>query len=178
MNIKDYLRVKYEQANPTTCLAVEAKILGIEYPLKTGWLLNHGDREISEFELGELEKFLIRSVESCSSKSEWSARGLKAIRRRRVIEKASNAAKTGGVFRDDAWVAARSTAIRQAKGHCMICGHTASSLVVSHRISPLVIPALAYDLDNLVVACSVCSTCDRGSQSSNPKAPTLSKTGK
>ncbi|WP_430230528.1 hypothetical protein [Paraburkholderia tropica] len=47
MNINTYLRRKYGVETPTTMTAREARTLGIPYPLRSGWLDEHGARQIT-----------------------------------------------------------------------------------------------------------------------------------
>lgn len=47
MKLIEYLKEKYDPAGAGYCLSrKEAKILGISWPLKKGWLKVHGQREI------------------------------------------------------------------------------------------------------------------------------------
>lgn len=47
MTIYEYLSEKYGVRVPTTLLGCEARVFGIPYPLRSGWLLEHGHREIT-----------------------------------------------------------------------------------------------------------------------------------
>lgn len=58
MNILTYLQRKYGIARPTVLLAREAAILAIPYPLRPGWLEQHGEREITRDQLGLLIRYL------------------------------------------------------------------------------------------------------------------------
>lgn len=46
MKVRDYLTKKYK-AWPSTMLGTEAKVFGIPYPLRYGWLERYGDVEIT-----------------------------------------------------------------------------------------------------------------------------------
>lgn len=60
MNINTYLRRKYQVHTPTTMLAFEARILGIPYPLRSGWLDEHGERRITVSQANHIHRLLSR----------------------------------------------------------------------------------------------------------------------
>ena len=64
MNIREYLCAKYETDWPSTMLGLEAKTFRIPYPLKEGWLLAYGDREITPAMRDELICKLTQSTKS------------------------------------------------------------------------------------------------------------------
>lgn len=73
MNVHQYLTEKYDMPMPTTMLACEARAFGIPYPLKSGWLLAYGSREID----AAMRSKLIRILKA--SKKETAVRGLEVI---------------------------------------------------------------------------------------------------
>jgi hypothetical protein len=47
MNVREYLCAKYQTNQPGAILALECKVFGIPYPLRSGWLDRYGDVEIT-----------------------------------------------------------------------------------------------------------------------------------
>jgi hypothetical protein len=64
LNIREYLCAKYETDWPSTMLGLEARTFRIPYPLKEGWLLAYGDREITPAMRDELIRKLTQSTKS------------------------------------------------------------------------------------------------------------------
>lgn len=58
MNVLTYLQRKYGVERPTVLLAREAAILAIPYPLRPGWLDDHGPREITRDQISLLIRYL------------------------------------------------------------------------------------------------------------------------
>jgi len=73
MKIKEYLQKKYGRNSSFGLLAVEAKVLGIIYPLRKGWLEACQENEISAGQCAKLVKVLK------TSKSEYAASALAAL---------------------------------------------------------------------------------------------------
>ncbi len=74
MKINTYLRLKYGSHTPTTITAKEARILGIAYPLQSGWLDEHGLREITVKQANQI-------CEVLSGRSEpFAAKGIEVLR--------------------------------------------------------------------------------------------------
>lgn len=84
MKIKDYLSSKYEVKVPTSMRCSEARIFGIPYPLKSGWLEKYGDQEISQ----EAQKRLVESLSARKDRHSKRALALFDIQahRQTVIE--------------------------------------------------------------------------------------------
>lgn len=47
MNIIEYLEEKYGEEGPRIVTAMEARAFGIKYPLQSGWLEQHGGKEVT-----------------------------------------------------------------------------------------------------------------------------------
>lgn len=47
MTIFEYLQAKYGEDGPFVLTAMEAQAFGIKYPLKTGWVDQHGGQQIT-----------------------------------------------------------------------------------------------------------------------------------
>lgn len=47
MNVREYLCAKYKTDQPGAILALECRVFGIPYPLRSGWLDRYGDVEIT-----------------------------------------------------------------------------------------------------------------------------------
>lgn len=73
MRIIDYLEAKYPDS-PISISRDEAKVLGVPFPLKTGWLDRHGPAEILP-EIAERLKVILRQ-----SKRASAVRGLEVLR--------------------------------------------------------------------------------------------------
>lgn len=58
MNVLTYLQRKYGMERPTVLLAREAAILAIPYPLRPGWIDEHGAREITRDQTTLLIRYL------------------------------------------------------------------------------------------------------------------------
>jgi len=57
MKIGEYLRAKYERLNGIVSITrVECKILGIDYPLRSGWFAEHQLREITAEQEAQLSE--------------------------------------------------------------------------------------------------------------------------
>lgn len=78
--VREYLCKKYNTKAPLTMLKSEAKIFGIPYPLRTGWVERYGDEPIS----AAMEKRLFDSMvalgtNKTTSRAHYARQGLAAI---------------------------------------------------------------------------------------------------
>nr|WP_111733551.1 hypothetical protein [Cupriavidus metallidurans]QBP10445.1 hypothetical protein DDF84_012125 [Cupriavidus metallidurans]QWC87521.1 hypothetical protein KB891_10680 [Cupriavidus metallidurans] len=74
MNVLTYLQRKYGIDRPTVLLAREAAILAIPYPLRPGWLDDHGQQEITRDQIGLMIRYL------ASKDGFYVERALRALR--------------------------------------------------------------------------------------------------
>jgi hypothetical protein len=68
LTFKRYLALKYDQTVPSVCTAAEAKAFGFRYPLKPGWLDEHGHKPMNE----DRAKRILASLESKSARTKAS----------------------------------------------------------------------------------------------------------
>ena len=73
MTLNDYLQAKYGVDRPTTMLGCEARAFGVPYPLRNGWLQQHGHVVISPDTAAKLRSLLERNG------SDSAQRGIKVL---------------------------------------------------------------------------------------------------
>ncbi len=61
MNLLQYLQQKYDMPDPCAILAVEARAFGVPYPLRSGWLIRHGNTELRPRSIARLWAALEKS---------------------------------------------------------------------------------------------------------------------
>lgn len=81
MKLTDYLRAKYGVNNPTTILFVEAKSFGIKYPLKKGWLSQHGDKQITPPIADRMRRSLQSMIDNGHPRAESARLGIEILDR-------------------------------------------------------------------------------------------------
>ncbi|MES2048884.1 MAG: hypothetical protein V4447_10815 [Pseudomonadota bacterium] len=54
ISLKQYLSEKYGVKKPSTMTSSEARAFGVPYPLRNGWLQEHGDKKMSLYCAEEL----------------------------------------------------------------------------------------------------------------------------
>ncbi len=161
MKIKQYLQAKYGVEVPTTITKAEAKILGIDYPLRPGWLARHGEKQIGASEENRLRETLLntrrpsaiaglRALGSAPSELNLAGaerRAKRAVRRGKVeaLERKlsqkdnwapaarSDTDVTGDAFLQSyEWRRVRMIALKKYGRVCMCCGATPESGSVIH----------------------------------------------
>lgn len=61
MNVREYIDEKYRDATAKSITSAEARIFGIPYPLKSGWLDRHGDVVVTqEMARRVIQAFLVK----------------------------------------------------------------------------------------------------------------------
>jgi hypothetical protein len=73
MNVREYLCAKYKTDEPGAILALECKVFGIPYPLRSGWLDRYGDIEITI----EMQTKLVQQLLASKKDSAWA--GLRVL---------------------------------------------------------------------------------------------------
>lgn len=165
MNINGYLSLKYDVSKATTITKREAKILGIPFPLRKGWLLLHGPREISESAAAQLAMAMEARAKRTASDNcrSLAMAGKSASQIAQQQAKWEPKAIDGG---DEAfllsyeWRRIRMQALKKYGARCQCCGATASDgvrLHVDHIKPRKLFPALALDIENLQVLCEECN---------------------
>lgn len=165
MNIDSYLSLKYQSDRPTTITRAEAKILGIKFPLKKGWRLQHGHREITVEMAARLSDAMsIRSGRMTTTKAKALAlRGSKAslVAAKHAQWSPKPISVTSDAFLQSyEWRRVRMQAIKQYGARCQCCGATPADSVRLHvdHIKPRqLFPALALDIENLQILCEECN---------------------
>lgn len=154
MKIIDYLRAKYCVSGPTTMLYIEAKAFGISYPLKSGWLREYGDTEVTPAMAAELRKQLPRKTQASAQK------GLDVLDKAWLEIKRTPEPYDPAFLESKAWKRLRYQALRKHGARCQACGatpETGARLNVDHIKPRLLFPGLALSLNNLQVLCSDCN---------------------
>ena len=153
MKVIHYLQAKYRQRYPTTCKRFEAKILGIPYPLETGWLLRYGDAEVDSDKLSALERGLRRVRMGGAPGAQWAEEGLKVIKRAQIIDRSLAITGDGMPYQTVDWDRAVRSVVGLSRRACGACGEEVAEPVIKHRLD---IPALFLDFDNLILLCTPC----------------------
>ena len=153
MKVIHYLQAKYRQRYPTTCKRFEAKILGIPYPLETGWLLRYGDAELDSDKLSALERGLRRVRMGGAPGAQWAEEGLKVIKRAQIIDRSLAITGDGIPYQTVDWDRAVRSVVGLSRRACGACGEEVAEPVIKHRLD---IPALFLDFDNLILLCTPC----------------------
>ena len=78
MKLIDYLRERNKRINALT--RAEAELIGISYPLESGWVCRHGDMELSHGKVNELREARAKRYE----KKSYQKAKAKSISRRKV----------------------------------------------------------------------------------------------
>lgn len=163
MNVAAYLSMKYGVNRATTITYREAKVLGIPYPLRRGWLSIYGVLEVTA-ELAEALAKANAARPSKNQKAEYREPGKKAAE---LAQKQALWNPRTNVRRDSVeflktyeWRRVRFMALKASNGRCQACGASRESgaeLNVDHIKPRALFPALALDLENLQVLCSECN---------------------
>lgn len=154
MRVIDYLQAKYGAGTPTTMLACEAKVFGIPYPLRNGWLKAHGCIEITPDVARRLAEALKRNG------SESAMAGLNILRSAWIELKRKPDANSEDFLQSKAWKRLRLQALNLHGRCCQCCGASPSTgavLNVDHVLPRRLFPDLALRLDNLQVLCGDCN---------------------
>jgi 5-methylcytosine-specific restriction endonuclease McrA len=154
MKVVDYLQAKYGSGKTTTLLACEAAVFGIPYPLRSGWLKQHGGVEVTPDVARRLERALK------ASKAETAKDGLAVLQAAWIELKRLPDANSAAFLESKAWKRLRLQALNLHGRRCQICGSSAKTgdvLNVDHVLPRRLFPDLALRLDNLQVLCGVCN---------------------
>ncbi len=164
MKIREYLAEKYRVERPTVMTYREAKIFGVPWPLKKGWLDAYGDNEISVRTAALLTKAMIaREADGVTGKTKFLARqGREASKRAQRIAawKPVVDPSGDGFLASYEWRRVRMLAIQKYGRRCQCCGASPADgvrLNVDHIKPRAIYPELALSLDNLQVLCSECN---------------------
>lgn len=68
ITVLDFLQVKYGQEKPQTMTAEDARILGIPYPLTSGWREQYDNKQVTITMLAELMSALSASIREIKGK--------------------------------------------------------------------------------------------------------------
>lgn len=155
--LRQFLEARY----PRGCYALtkaEAIVLGIPYPLVTGWIRRFGQMEIPpelETRLCELKAMKQRSARKVAREL------VKLVKPTNVIPFTAKVQEGRADFYDSfAWKKVRYRALLLHGGACQCCGATAKDGVKLHvdHIKPRSrFPSLELDVNNLQVLCEVCN---------------------
>ena len=154
MNIRNYLEAKYGVRNATTILACEARVFGIQKPLRSGWLNEHGDTVIT----ADTARRLRVALEKNGSPS--AQRGLEILDIAWIELKKIPGANDDGFLASKAWKRLRLDALNKHGRKCQCCGaspKTGAVLNVDHVLPRRLFPELALQLSNLQVLCGDCN---------------------
>jgi len=154
MTLNDYLQAKYGVDKPTTMLGCEARAFGVPYPLRNGWLQQHGHVVITRDTAAKLRMLLERNG------NESALRGLKVLDKAWLELKTQPHANSKDFLQSKAWKRLRLRALQIHGGKCQCCGASPATGAVLHvdHIKPrLLFPDLALRLDNLQVLCGDCN---------------------
>lgn len=154
MRAVDYLQAKYGAGTPTTMLACEAKVFGIPYPLRGGWLRAHGQLEITP-------DVALRLADALKRNGGASAiAGLAVLRAAWIDLKRQPRANSDEFLQSKAWKRLRLQALNRHGRRCQCCGAspaTGAVLNVDHVLPRRLFPDLALRIDNLQVLCADCN---------------------
>lgn len=154
MKIRNYLEAKYGIGSATTMLFCEAKVFGIQYPPKSGWLVRYGDIEITSDMAKRLRAALSKS------RAPSAADGIRVLDAACIDLKTSPDANSKAFLQSKAWKRVRLQALNLHGRRCQCCGAGPADgvvLNVDHVLPRRLFPELALHLDNLQVLCSDCN---------------------
>ena len=153
MLIKEYLNAKYG-GRATTLLACEAKVFGIPYPPKPGWLLKYGSDEISSNQSIELRLVLQKSNKPSATK------GLQVLQDAWLVLQNTPDVNSKVFLASKAWKRLRYKALKLHGNKCQCCGASpeiGAVLNVDHILPRRLFPNHALQLENLQVLCADCN---------------------
>lgn len=154
MRVVDYLHAKYGMPKPTTLLAMEARVFGIAYPLRGGWLAAHGETIVTPDMASKLRALLERNG------SESAKAGIRVLDKAYLELKNAPHANSPDFLQSKAWKRLRIKALQKHGARCQCCGATPATgavLNVDHIKPRLLFPDLALVLENLQVLCHECN---------------------
>lgn len=181
MNVLQYLQAKYKSESPVAITKSEAFAFGIPYPLKPGWLVKHGPREVTAYMMSKVKAGL-------------EAKAKKRAKKGKSLSHYHNAAldiiagKSGPVsypsirsytpppakppkqryvdpngpefLTSYAWRTLRMQALKLYGAICMCCGDSPQNgavMNVDHIKPRKHFPNLALDIANLQILCGACN---------------------
>jgi 5-methylcytosine-specific restriction endonuclease McrA len=159
--LKQLLEARY----PAGCYALnkhEAILLGIQYPLKAGWIRAYGNMVLTEAQEENLA--LLNTMKRKQARK--TARELTRKERRKqqpvlsspTYQKTFQASKE--FLQTYEWRKVRMEALKKYGARCAACGATAMDgvrLHVDHIRPRALYPALALTLENLQILCEECN---------------------
>jgi 5-methylcytosine-specific restriction endonuclease McrA len=181
MNILQYLQTKYRMEQPNAITHAEAEAFGIPYPLKHGWLIIHGPREVDDFMLSRIKKKLNAKIKRGGKKgrklSPYHQYAVSMIENKSgpvAYPKISNYSPPSGkppksryvdpnspdFLSSYAWRTLRMQALKLYGAICMCCGDSPSNgavMNVDHIKPRKHFPNLALDIANLQILCNSCN---------------------
>jgi len=174
MTLTEYLYEKYGVKNCTTLTCQECKVLGIPFPLVSGWMHRYNQRIISaetaEQLIVVLKKRLKKGKEDSRGKL-YARKGIEVlvnhfhlhvpIAPKPVSKKLKGSfAATDDFLATYEWRRVRMEAIKRYGSRCQCCGAspaTGAVINVDHIKPRRIFPHLALSLDNLQVLCHDCN---------------------
>lgn len=159
--LKQFLEARY----PAGCYALsrhEAILLGIQYPLRTGWIRAYGNMVLTEAQeenlalLGTMKRKKARKMARELTRKE--RRQQQAVLNLPAYQKTFQASKE--FLQTYEWRKVRMEALKKYGARCAACGSTAMDGVRLHvdHIKPRALyPALALTLENLQILCEECN---------------------
>ena len=178
MKIREYLEKKYQIRTPTTISYAESCAFGIRYPLKNGWLYEHGARLISvdmaknavdlmsaKIERGAGPKRVVMLERGIQILKHYIAtadqKAPKIIRREPVRQpKPGHPHALDAFLQTYEWRRVRMEALKKFGARCQCCGaspETGAVMNVDHIKPRRLFPELALDVRNLQVLCNECN---------------------
>ena len=163
----EYLQAKQGKTHPTTMTTDDAAILGIAYPMRPGWLAEHGPRRIDMPTMIRLLDALGKRVERTLHRRQI---GAKKTSFDVCLEHKKNLEEFFGepvyvhqavVEQESMPAPAKPTKVLNLYGRkCMCCGDSPENgavMNVDHIQPRLRFPSLALDARNLQVLCGPCN---------------------
>lgn len=166
MNIREYLSSKYGVTVPTTMTSVEAKFFEIPYPLKAGWLVQHGEREVTQHAYLQINIALelreMRANKKASKKAK-KAKKAKPVKTTRAAPQPQPQAvnvTSDAFLMSYEWRKLRMVILKRYGARCQCCGATPADgarMNVDHIKPRKFYPHLALEESNLQVLCGTCN---------------------
>lgn len=172
MKVLEYLQQKYKVAVPSAITRIEAKIFGIPYPPKHGWLTLHGSKNISDSMFVELSVKLKKRANKQENNKKTKpgyldiTKGALELIENRSAKKSKFSkfvpvlAVPEDFLQSFEWRRIRLKILQKYGRKCMCCGatpETGAVMNVDHIKPRKLFPELALDEDNLQVLCHDCN---------------------
>jgi hypothetical protein len=156
-SLRQYLQDKYGLSNATAITRAEAIVMGVPYPLQTGWLRKYGDLAVTD----RLEAQLLGLCKLSRHQRNAAARKLKKDGAGKIYPDKRIYEAGDDFLQSFEWRRVRMQVLQERGRRCEACGADALKhgvrIHVDHIKPRTLYPQLALDKSNLQVLCEECN---------------------